>query len=84
MVSRKFSTGEFLTFMTVIAVVCSVWFVDKPNALLAVPAMILPGALIAGPIGFLIGGRKWFVPAALVGSAIWFILILIPAVNVST
>ena len=41
----------------------------------------LPGILIIGGIGYAVGGRKFFLPAALFGSSLWIFLNLIPLVN---
>lgn len=38
----------------------------------------LPGILIVGGIGFLVGGRRRFLPAALIGLALWILCNLVP------
>ena len=79
MSSRRFSTRELLGYVTVVAVLGSIWCLEDPGPLLAIPAIFLTGAMLAGPVGLVIGGRKWFIPAALVGSIVFFVLLLIPA-----
>ena len=81
MTSRRFSTRELIAYVTIVAALAAVWCLDDPSPLLGVPALFLPGAMIAGPIGLAFGGRKCFIPAALIGSILFFILLLIPAMN---
>lgn len=38
----------------------------------------LPGVLIVGGIGFLVGGRKLFLRASLIGSSLWILFNLVP------
>lgn len=54
---------------------------EEPPVAITLLFISLPGALLAGPIGMFIWGRRAFAPAALIGTIFWFILLLIPAMQ---
>lgn len=72
---------ELVVFATVSALVFAVWTMQNPPTLIAVPALFLPAAMIAGPIGLFLGGRKAFWPSAFAGAAAMYIVLLILARN---
>ena len=79
--ARNVSLLEMLSYTTVFALVIAVWSMNEPPALIAIPAIFAPGALVAGPIGLLLGGRRAFLPVAFLGTALWAIAIIIPALG---
>ena len=82
--TRRFSTGEILAYMAGWGIVCAVATLNDSNFFSMLAIVLLPGVLIAGPIGLAFGGRRWFWPAALVGSIIWLLVILTPAIEVGS
>ena len=74
MSSRHFSTRELLAYIAVFALLAAVWCMEEPVRVLAIP---VTGAMISGPIDLAIGGRTWFIPFAIAGSILFFILLLI-------
>lgn len=82
-IDRRCSTGELLAYLTGWALLAACFTVDHDNELASVIALAglcaLPGPLIMGPLGFLLGGRRLFVPASLFGASIWIVLVLVPA-----
>ena len=80
---RRFSTSETLAYMTGWGIICAVITFRDVNFFSMLAIVLLPGVLIAGPVGFAFGGRSWFWPAAVVGSVLWLLVLLLPAVEVA-
>lgn len=79
--SRHFSTRETLAYMTGWVIVCAALSLNTANFFTTLTVVSLPGVLIAGPLGLVFGGRRWFWPAAAVGSIIWAMLLLVPVID---
>lgn len=82
---RYCSVIEMLGYVTGWALLAACFTVDQSNHVLAALSILglftLPGTLIFGAIGFAIGGRRMFRPAALCGSSLWILGNIIPAIQ---
>jgi hypothetical protein len=80
--SRHYSTQELLAYLTGWALLGACFTVDHDNAvssfLSLVGLLTLPGLLIFGVIGYVMGGRRLFRPAALCGTSVWILANTIP------
>lgn len=80
---RKFSLFELFSYAVTWALVIGVNWAnpEDPLAVIAIPALLLPGALIGGPIGLLLRGRKAFIPGAVVGLLVWVSFLMYPTLG---
>lgn len=77
--SRRLSIVEIAIYITLWAVIFVFFPMDEPPVVMTFVCLLLPGALVTGPIGLFVWGRKAFFPAAIVGAVLWFLILLIPA-----
>lgn len=80
MSSRRFSTRELLAYISVFSVLVAGWCLEDRRPLLIWPVLFLTGATLGAPVGLAIGGRKWFIPAGLIGSIAIVMLLWISAI----
>ena len=81
--NRKISIAEFLAYVTLCSITLACFLVPEPNVYSTLVVIFLPGILSIGPIGFLIGGRRWILPFSAVGTILWWILCFIPFLMVA-
>jgi len=79
--TRQYSTTEVAAYLTACGILCACFNVERWMAIPTICVFVLPGILVAGPMGLAIGGRKWFWPSALFGFIIWGEMFLTPAVT---
>ena len=72
---------ETVIYITLWTVICSGFAMEDPPVAITVFFILLPGALLAGPVGVFFGGRQAFAPAAVIGTILWFIRLLVPAMQ---
>jgi len=83
---RRFSSGELVAYVTGWALLFACFTVEHDDHLLTNLALLglltLPGPLVAGILGFAVGGRRLFRPAALFGTSTWMLVNVIPAMSI--
>lgn len=75
------SLAETAVYISLWAVIFAGFGFDEPPAVMTLLFLFLPGALLAGPLGLFVWGRHAFIPAALIGTVVWFILLVLPAIQ---
>ena len=82
--TRRFSTSEALIYVAAWAICCAGWSIDYPpigtwpfSRVIPFALFMTPFGLIVAPIGFAIGGRRYFLPGFVVGAVIGFLLVII-------
>ena len=84
--ARHFSSRELIGYVTGWAMLAACFTVEHDDTVLTTLALLglltLPGALVLGALGFAVGGRRLFRPAALCGASIWMLLNVIPALSI--
>ena len=82
---RHLSFRELLAYVTGWALLAACFTVRHDDHVLTALAIVglltLPGTLIAGAIGFVIGGRRLFRSAALCGTSLWILANVVPAMS---
>ena len=83
---RHLSLRELIAYVTGWALLAACFTVKHDDDLLTSLAilglLILPGTLVVGAIGFAVGGRRLFRPAALCGTSTWILANFIPAMSI--
>lgn len=83
---RNFSSGELIAYVTGWALLGACFTVKHDDSVLTSLALLglltLPGALVAGAIGFAFGGRRMFLPAVLCGTSTWMLVNVIFAIRI--
>lgn len=82
-INRQLGLHEIFLYVTACAMTIGAFTtLSQPDVtstlikMLAISVMIVfPGLLVGGSIGFAILGRKWFIPAALVGMCLWILVV---------
>ena len=81
---RSFSTAELFVYFNgwIMLLGC---FVFQPRGALMESLMLLglltlPGLLFCGTLGYLWGGRKMFLPAAVFGASFWMLANMVPII----
>ena len=79
-----YSTADLLVYVAGWALLSACFTVEQSNDLAAALSLLglltLPGALVCGTIGYAVGGRRLFRPAALCGTSVWMFANVIPVI----
>lgn len=81
---RRYTTIELLAYITGWSLLVSCFNVDQDSSFAAAFSLLglflLPGFLICGTLGYVAGGRRLFLPAALCGTSVWMLVNIIPII----
>ena len=83
---RHCSSRELFAYVAGWALLAACFTIKHDDHVLTTLALLglftLPGTLVFGAIGFAVGGRRLFPPAALCGTSLWILGNVIPLVSI--